>query len=211
MSEIAVLGTGAVGSALGVRLGQAGHRIFYGLRSAEMPIPGDLLERSGPQARGGTCAEAIAASAAVLLAVPWDQTRAILDSAGNLRGKILIDCINPLTSDLKDLEFGHTTSAAEQIAAWYPAAQVVKAFNVLSAAAMANPHFGSEQATMFFCGDDKQAKELVRQLAADVDFDPVDCGPLRAARWLESMAMLYVHLAVFEGWGGDCALKMMKR
>ncbi len=211
MTDIAVLGTGAVGSALGARLGQTGHHIYYGLRSADTQPPDGLLQRSGSHARAGTCAAAIAASRAVLLAVPWDQVRGILDTAGDLTGKILIDCINPLTSDMKDLEFGHTTSAAEQIAEWHPTARVVKAFNVLSAAAMADPHFGATRATMFYCGDDAEAKALIGRLAEQLEFEPVDCGPLRAARWLESMAMLYVHLAIFGGWGGECALKMMKR
>jgi predicted dinucleotide-binding enzyme len=44
-----------------------------------------------------------------------------------------------------------------------------------------------------------------------LDFDAVDCGPLRLARQLEALALLYIHLAVFEGWGGDCAFKMLKR
>ena len=211
MINIAVLGTGAVGSALGARLGKVGHPIFYGLRSLDEPVPQELLEQSGPAARAGSCQQAIAASQAVLLAVPWDQVRGILDAADNLSEKILIDCINPLKADLTDLEFGYSTSAAEQLASWYPEAHVVKAFNVLSAAAMADPHFGDDRASLFYCGDDSASKKLVAELASQLEFDPVDCGPLRAARWLEPMAMLYVHLAVFEGWGGDCALKMMKR
>lgn len=211
MSNIAVVGVGAVGSALGSRLGQIGHRVYYGLRSAAAEPPVELLAQSGAEARAGSCTQAIEASDVVVLAVPWDQVRGILDNAGDLSGKVLIDCINPLTSDLQDLQFGHTTSAAEQIAAWNPEAQVVKAFNVMSAAAMADPHFGAARATMFYCGEDVAAKQLVGQLAEQLEMAPVDCGPLRAARWLEATAMLYVHLAIFEGWGGDCALRMMKR
>jgi len=41
--------------------------------------------------------------------------------------------------------------------------------------------------------------------------DPVDAGPLRNARYLEATAMLYIHLAIRGGWGGNCALKMLRR
>jgi predicted dinucleotide-binding enzyme len=128
-----------------------------------------------------------------------------------MAGTMLMDCFNPLTPRLDGLELGFDTSAAEQIALWFPAARVVKAFNTLSAATMENASYGDQQASMFYCGDDVEAKAVVRQLADELGFDAVDCGPLRLARQLEPLAMLYVHLAVFEGWGGDCAFKMVKR
>jgi len=39
----------------------------------------------------------------------------------------------------------------------------------------------------------------------------VDAGPLSNARLLEPLAMLYIHLAVREGWGSNCAFKILKR
>ncbi len=45
----------------------------------------------------------------------------------------------------------------------------------------------------------------------ELGFDPIECGPLKLARQLEPLAMLYVYLAVFQGWGGDCAFRMLKR
>ena len=64
---------------------------------------------------------------------------------------------------------------------------------------------------MFYCGDDSAAKGLVRQLIADLAFDPVDAGPLTSARYLEPLAMLYIHLAFKQGWGSNCAFRIMKR
>jgi predicted dinucleotide-binding enzyme len=64
---------------------------------------------------------------------------------------------------------------------------------------------------MFYCGDDAEAKAVARQLTEQLGFQAIDCGPLRLARQLEPFAMLYVHLAVFEGWGGDCAFSILKR
>jgi len=208
--KIAVLGTGNVGSALGSRWAEHGHEVSFGAKDPAHDPVGHLAQ-SGPHVRVGSCAEALAASEVVLLAIPWSQARLVLEQAGDLSGKILIDCINPLAPDLTGLELGYTTSAAEQLAAWFPKTRVVKAFNALSAAAMRDPMFGQQRATAFYCGDDADAKSVVRQLSQQLGFDPVDCGGLRLARQLEPLAMLYVHLAVFEGWGGDCAFKILKR
>ncbi len=209
--KIAVLGTGAVGGVLGYRWAQHGHEVYFGSRTPNSEKVCQLVKRSGPKTRAGTWVEAVTDAEAVLLATPWEQTRSILDSVGSLEGKILLDCINPLTADLQGLQFGFSDSAAEQLASRYPSAIVVKAFNTLSAATMENPQYGDQQASMFYCGDDVDAKGVVKQLTVELDFDPVDCGPLRISRHLEPLAMLYVHLAIFEGWGGDCAFKMLKR
>ena len=210
--KIAVLGTGNVGRALGCRWANVGHEVYFGARDPHSEEARGVIEGSGPAARVGGCGEAIAASDAILLAIPWDQTRAVLQaSASDLDGKVVMDCINPLTSDLAGLELGFDTSAAEQIAQWFPQARVVKAFNTLSAATMADATYGDQQASMFYCGDDAEAKATVKQLAEQLGFDAIDCGPLKLSRQLEPLAMLYVHLAVFEGWGGDCAFKMLKR
>jgi NADPH-dependent F420 reductase len=209
--KIAVLGTGAVGGVLGYRWAQLGHQVFFGSRTPDTEPVRALVQRSGRTARAGTCAEAVADAEVVLLATPWEVTHEMLDGVGKLDGKILLDCINPLTADLKDLQFGFTDSAAEKIASWFPAATVVKAFNTLSAATMENPMYGETNASMFYCGDDADAKAVARQLTEELGFDAIDCGPLRISRHLEALAMLYVHLAIFEGWGGDCAFKMLKR
>ncbi len=209
--KIAVLGTGSVGKALGCRWAGAGHDVVFGARDPATEGVDTVVERAGSSAKIRTCSEAIAASDAILLAIPWDQTQQVLRAASDLTGKIIIDCINPLTSDLAGLELGFDISAAEQIALWFPEAHVVKAFNTLSAATMEDASYGDQQASMFYCGDDEGAKEVVKELAEQLGFDAIDCGPLKLSRQLEPLAMLYVHLAVFEGWGGDCAFKMLKR
>ena len=87
----------------------------------------------------------------------------------------------------------------------------MKAFNNVSSAVMANLVFGDQRANMFLCGDDAAAKATVKELAVELDFDPVDAGPLKIARYLEPFAMRSIQLAVKEGWGSHCAFKMMKR
>jgi NADPH-dependent F420 reductase len=207
--DIAILGTGRVGGTLGIRWAQQGHRITYGVRDPDAAEVREVLRQS-PQATVTTLAAAAQAHEIVLLAFPWAVTQEVLRSLGSLAGKILLDCINPISADLKRLEVGFSTSAAEQVAAWAPGAKVVKAFNTVSNASMADPMFHGERAAMFYCGDDEQAKAVVRSLAAELDLEPVDAGPLQNARYLEPLAMLYIDLAVFRGWG-DCAFRIVKR
>ena len=209
--DIAILGTGRVGSALGIRWAQKGHRIFYGVRDTDDAAVRAVVERSGPNATAMGLPLAATAAKVIVLAVPWDATQQVLQSLGPLEGRVLVDCINPLTPDLKGLQLGFSVSAAERIATWAPEAKVVKAFNTVSDASMANPWYKDQPATMFYCGDDTEAKAIVRQLTVDLDLEPVDAGPLVNARFLEPLAGLYIYLAIFGGWGGDCAFKMVKR
>ena len=209
--DIAILGTGRVGGALGPRWAGKGHRIVYGVRELDSAEVRKVLEKSGPNASAATVREAAAASQVILLAIPWDVTREVIESLGALDGKILLDCINPIKPDFSGLSLGSASSAAEEIAAWAPGAKVVKAFNTVSDATMVNPWYGSQKATMFFCGDDEHAKRIVRQLTDDAEMEPVDSGPLKNACYLESLGMLYIHLAIFGGWGGECAFRMVKR
>ena len=102
-------------------------------------------------------------------------------AAGNLQGKIVIDCTNPLKPDLSGLEIGFTTSAAERVAQWAKGAKVCKAFNTTGSNNMADPIINGIRTVMFVCGDDATAKATVLQLTRDISFDAVDAGELRQA------------------------------
>ena len=158
--------------------------------------------------------EATAAAAGaevVVLATPWGATQDAVTSAGGLAGKVVFDCTNPLAPNLSGLTHGFDTSAAEQIASWAPQARVVKVFNTTGANNMADPDFHGVAATMFYCGDDKDAKDTAGRLAADLGFDAVDAGSLEQARLLEPLALLWIRLAYVQGLGREIAFKLMKR
>lgn len=209
--DIAILGTGRVGGALGPRWAAKGHRIAYGVQKVDDPQVRKVLDKSGPNASAATVREAAAVGQVILLAIPWNVTREVIESLGPVEGKIVLDCINPIKPDFSGLTLGSFPSAAEEIAAWAAGAKVVKAFNTVSDATMVNPWFGGQKASMFFCGDDEGAKNIVRQLTEDVEMTPVDAGPLKNACYLESLGMLYIHLAIFGGWGGECAFRLVER
>jgi predicted dinucleotide-binding enzyme len=64
---------------------------------------------------------------------------------------------------------------------------------------------------MFIAGDDAAAKSRVGTLAAELGFDVVDTGPLVAARWLEPLAMLWIHLALTTDLKRDFAFTILRK
>jgi hypothetical protein len=91
-----------------------------------------------------------------------------------------------------------------------PEAFVVKAFNTVFAANQNTGRVGYEQLTAFVAGDDLNAKQTVARLTRDIGFDPVDCGPLKAARYLDAMAMMIMNLAFKYGMGTGIGYKLVK-
>jgi predicted dinucleotide-binding enzyme len=211
MFEIAILGTGSVGRALGARLAQVGHPIHYGSRNPNSDRLTQWIANYPSLMSVSDPAQAARACSVVILAVPFGGIEAMIKQTGSWAGKTLIDCSNPLNASFDGLELGFNDSAAEQIARWATGAHVVKAFNTASVATMMNPVYNGHRATMFYCGDNAESKLIVRRLIDELHMDPVDSGPLKNARYLEPMAMLYIHLAIREGWGAHCALKMLQR
>jgi predicted dinucleotide-binding enzyme len=125
----------------------------------------------------------------------------------------VIDCTNPIKKDLSDLAVGHVTSAAEEIAKRIPGARVVKAFNTVFADVYHSDSrlFGTRKATMFYCGDDNEAKHIVSKLIIDTGFESCDAGALKNARYLEPLAMLMIQLGYGQDMGTNIALNLINR
>ena len=70
---------------------------------------------------------------------------------------------------------------------------------------------GGTRADGFYCGDDEAEKAKIKPLIADIGLNPVDVGPLRNARLLESLAMLWIDLAINQGWGAKHVFKLLRR
>jgi 8-hydroxy-5-deazaflavin:NADPH oxidoreductase len=206
MSRIAVLGAGNVGGALGRIWLSKGHQVTFGV-----PDPQKTKRDVAAAAKITTNKEAVTQSDVVVISVPWPAAQAAIRESGDLRDKILIDCTNPLAPDLKSLVLGTTTSAAETIANWARTNRIVKAFNTIGAMNFGNAQFGTQRADGFYCGDDQDAKNVAKPLIEDIGLNPVDVGPLRNARGLESLALLWIDLAVIQGQGPNHAFKLLRR
>ncbi len=194
--KIGVLGTGNIGSTLGKLWARKGHDVTFGSRN-----PGkaeQLATIVGNGSQGGSYDDACRFGTAVLLAVPWSVALETVKKL-DLDSKILIDPTNPLIHG--ELEVGHVTSAAEMIQDSTKNAYVVKAFNSIYYKTFEEPEINGVPASSFLCGDDAVAKETVSQLSIDIGLDPVDAGPLSAARLLEPLAFTLDTHGVFGGTG----------
>src|SRR5262249_17133055 len=143
----------------------------------------------------------VASASVVVLATPWPAVQDAIAASSDWRGKVLLDCTNPLLPDLSGLEVGHTTSGAEQIAGWAAGARVVKVFNTTGFDNMSNRRSGRRGATLFRWGDEDEGKKRAGELGAVGGFEPIDAGPLARARLLEPLALLWIQLAIGQGLG----------
>ncbi len=209
--RIAIIGTGNVGTVLGRRLAEAQHEVTFISRDPSREALLELRSLPGIVGIEASIQHALPQQDLLIYAAPYGQAEALLTAVDSFHGRVLIDCTNPLNRTFDGLELHGARSAGEAIAGWARDARVVKAFNTSSVATMRDPQFAEHMATQFYCGDDIEAKQAVAALIRDLKMEPVDAGPLSNCQYLESMAMLYIHLAVRGGWGGNCALKMLKR
>jgi 8-hydroxy-5-deazaflavin:NADPH oxidoreductase len=166
--RIGIIGAGNVGGTLGRSWVGNGHDVMFGVPDpTTLKIAGLIKETSG-KAKAASVAEAAAHGDVVALATPWKATHDAVLNSGDLTGKVILDCTNPLKEDLSGLAVGHTTSGAEQVAAWASSKRVVKVFNTTGFENMAEPSYGGTPMTMFFAGDDTEAKAVAAQLAQEM-------------------------------------------
>jgi 8-hydroxy-5-deazaflavin:NADPH oxidoreductase len=191
--KVAIIGKGNVGSALGKGLSGAGHEVKFGHRDSAEPV-----------------ADAAKWGELIILAVPHNNAA---DAIENMKpfvdGKTVIDVMNALGPNM-ELAISCTTSTAEETQRKLPKAHVVKAFNTVFAKNQSTAKVGNEKLTAFMAGDDVTAKKTVAKLTGDMGFDPVDCGPLKNARYLEAMGNLIINLAYSYGMGVNIGYKLTK-
>lgn len=208
--KVGIIGTGNIGKALTKAFTEKGIHVMVGSRDPQKAA--EIAGQMHHFASSGNITSAIHYGEIIVLAVPYKAIEETLRNGASFEGKIVVDCTNPLVyGEDVHLAIGHKTSAAEQIAAMVPGAYVVKAFNTAFAHLVEQgPYFGAHDASMFYCGNDPQAKDQVKILIEAAGFDPVDCGPLISARELEPMASLIIRLSR-SGKGNDIAFKLLSR
>jgi predicted dinucleotide-binding enzyme len=204
--RVAIIGAGSLGRALARQLLASGHDIVFGGTTSAEEAAAEL----------GVAHASNAAAAAdgdvVVLAVPFAAIRTALQQAQPLDSVVLWSCVNAMREDLSGLVVGFDTSGAEEVAKLAPGARVVAAIPPF-AEALNNGDLlydnGLSPST-FVCGDDEQAKAIVERLVFDLGAQPVDAGPLTAARLVEPAMMLLVGLA-YAGVPRDIGLRLLER
>ena len=189
-----ILGSGDVGQALAKGFAANGCEVRIGTRS-----PAKLAKFcKSTGIRTGTFPEVAAWGQAVVLAVMGKAALDALHLAGpdNLHDKLVIDTTNPISDDAPEdgvLRYftGTNESLMERLQAAYPHARFVKAFNSVGSKVMIHPMLAGGPPTMFYCGNDSEAKVVVAHLLEQVGWEPVDMGTAVAARAIEPLAQLW--------------------
>jgi NADPH-dependent F420 reductase len=184
-------GTGPQGLGLGRRLAMAGHPVVLGSRSAARALSAaEPFAAAELPVSGGSNEDAALGAEVVLVTVPYEGHRDLLDSlAPLLAGKIVVDCVNPLAFDDKGafaLEVP-AGSAAEEAALALPDSRVVAAFHHLSATLLVDPAVDRLDIDVLVLADDRDAGAIVAALAGRVPgMRGILAGRLRTARHVEA-------------------------
>jgi predicted dinucleotide-binding enzyme len=193
--RVGIIGSGTVATTLAAGFASLGHETVIGSRT-----PSKLAEwgQKNPLVKVGTFEEAAAASEVVVLAVKGSGAREALETAGasRLQDKVVIDATNPLgdTPPVNGVLSSFTPqgdSLMEQLQRAFPGARLVKAFNSVGADLMVNPQLPGGPPTMFICGNDQTAKQLVSGILRQFGWDVADMGSVEAARAIEPLVTLW--------------------
>ena len=193
--RVGVLGSGVVGKVLAAGFAKHGHEVMIGSRSPETLV--DWLEEN-PGIGSGFFGDTAAFADLVVLAVKGTAANKALELAGedNHAGKTVIDATNPISDEPPVngvLKFftNLDESLMEQLQKQYPRTKFVKAFSSVSNARMVNPRFQGGRPSMFICGNDAAAKDVVTGVLDQFGWDTEDMGAVEAARAIEPLCMLY--------------------
>ena len=178
--KIGILGSGMIGGTAARLFANAGHDVAVSNSRGPASLK-PLVEEIGAHARAETIDGAARFGDVVLLAVPWREPGALPD-ASVLKGKIVIDAMNPYKAGGGTYDLGDSTSS-EEVQKRLPGARIVKAFNTMYYKTLATEgrpgRPESERLAIFVAGDDAEAKQVVTTLIEDIGFAAIDTGRLR--------------------------------
>jgi predicted dinucleotide-binding enzyme len=198
--NIAFIGYGQVGGALAVRLAALGHQVVLAAKDVASTSVRNV------QARDASIAVAAPAAAVddadvVFLATPFAAyADALSPLAQALKGKILVDCTNPVGPGLKH-GLNSEQSGTERIQQLLPQTRVVKAFTIYGFENFEDSSYPgyNVKPAMLFCGNDAQAKATVAALIEQLGWQALDVGGANQALHLEHMTLLWIRLVRVHG------------
>jgi len=195
--KVGILGSAAVGQALGKAFLAEGNEVMIGTRD----VSKDSLvkwQKGNPTAKLGSFADTAKFGELIVLAVSGDVTEKVIELAGkeNFSNKVVIDTTNPIAKAPPEngvLKYFTSLdrSLMEDLQKLLPDAKFVKAFNSVGNAVMYKPKFSGTKPTMFICGNDESAKKTVIDILKSFGHETEDMGKAEAARAIEPLCMLW--------------------
>ena len=202
VTKIAVLGgTGKEGSGLALRWAAAGYDVTLGSREFEKAqrAAAELNVTLGQDSvRGLTNRDAAAQADIVVMAVPYAAHVTTLESVKDVvQGKVFVDVTVPLDAQnvrrVKMPAAGSASLEAQQLLG--ESVKVVAAFQNISAEHLKSLDHEIE-CDVLVCGNDKDAKRQVIELAQAIHIRAWDAGPIENALVAEGMTSVLINLNV---------------
>ena len=188
--NIAIIGTGHIGSVLTKTLSKAGHRIFIGTRNVDQ-VHLLNLKTAVNTISFHTIADAVSLAEVIILAIPLS---AIIETAKlivNVNDKIILETTNAFGKEIPG--YPNATIAIKKITG---CKNVARCFNTIGAENLADLTFGLFKADAFTAGDSIMAKEMTRNLALDIGFENCyDLGDDNSLPLLDNLAQIWGALA----------------
>lgn len=200
--NIAILGTGMVGAAVGKKLTDLGHKVMMGSRTSDNEKALEWVKKCGANASAGNFSEAAAFGEIIFLCTNGAVTIEAIALSGkeNFKGKTVIDITNPLDFS-KGMpptliaELTNTNSLGEEVQKTLPDSKVVKTLNTVNCEIMTDPSKLSEETSIYVSGNDSAAKEKVSEILRSFGWTSIiDLGDISTARGTEMILPLWIRL-----------------
>jgi predicted dinucleotide-binding enzyme len=189
--DIAIVGTGFIGTTLGRALAGAGYGVTFGSRHPDDEA--DAAAIAPVRAVG----DALAGADVVLLALPGPAVADLAsENRAALEGKLVIDATNKMGAD-----------AANSRAALPSTVRYVRAFNTLGGENMADPVFAEGRADMFFSAPEGD-RGTVEDIIEGVGLRPIYVGEDEELL-IDALFQLWIALAMKQGRGRRLALRLL--
>jgi len=200
-------GTGDIAEGLVLRWSKVGHEIFIGSRSEEKAKGiasqyNQKLSERGIKSiiHGMPNAEAAKESEVIIISIPPEYAVSTLESVRNsINNQIVVSPVVPMVKRGRSFFYSPPSqgSAALEIKQVLPeGARLVSAYHNLPAKELSDIEHPLDY-DVVICGDDDEAKEVVKKLTEDMrNLRVLDAGPLEISSMIEAITPLIVNLNV---------------
>lgn len=207
--NIAIIGAGNVGSALGSQWIKANHNVVFGVRdpqSAKAEKASELIVN----AKFETIENAAQHAEVIVITTPAHIVLDLLPQLGDVSNKVIIDATNAVRMKPEGFETAFHALRANTNA------KLAKCFNSTGFENMLNPVYevAGEKiaADMFVATSDEEAKQKAQKLALDAGFGVCyNFGGDDKVELLEKFALSWINLAIMQGRGRNRAFKLITR
>lgn len=197
----AIIGSGAIGGALAKQFARSKIKAAMTNRRGPASLK-DALQAFAPTVSAIEITDALDADV-IILAVPFGAVGEVAKLGSDWSGKIVVDATNAIEFPaFKPLDLGGQPSS-HVVAAQFKGAQIVKAFNTLPAAVLADePRRSEGRRTIFVSGNHAGANEQIASLVTLLGFSPIILGHLEEGGLLQQFggpltmhSLIHIHPA----------------